>query len=546
MIRTLKKIEGKSSTLFVVVCTMLFCFSVFIFYQINSDRINRNSIEQAEFEAAYDVDSGSAPDYKTRQAEILKAKELETEKQLALKAKWLDQLHLAMQSKEYEQLEQTILDLKQASIEQPYAIQALQEIIDTAVFDFQDTEMVKAIASSGWVGCQLDLRPGKEFLERALNLSNTKPLQTLIDAGCMHFNNRFASETLISHILAADEPRRQDVFKTFASNNSLQTTAIKSLLERGHLQTVVDYISNGILSKDLYIGSSSLLGFSIENQYALLTNYLIENNAVAKGKSYGSEHALVKAINQNDLVLIEKVVNLSASDLNDPKFADIVFRAIKNDIKTQVTKILFNSNPRLINNESIVRGLLLEAVLVTFDFERVEFLLNQGADPNVFVSRKTLLTVALEKSPAVSPEIIESLKKNGAFEDALDVIRQQRGIDKNATCNFSQAAMVEKSVFEKANSLLSQKIKIANKDLTDVTNNQRCETGIVYCKEQGHGVDACMASISSCAAGDKTICCDADIKDKYFKNRCAGMHVTESISWLDAFETIYGVPVNFQ
>lgn len=547
MIHEVNKHKGKSSILFVVLCTMLFCFSVFLFYQFNSERVTRNSIEQAEFEATYGKTSGSAPDYKMQEAAIQHEKKLKREKQATLKAEWLARLDAAMQVQNYDQLEQIISDLKQSSIQQNYGIQVLFETIEAAVFDYKDAELVKAITNSGspWIDCQLDSQPGQDFLERALNMSDTVPLQTLIDAGCMHFNNRFASKKLISYILNADEPKRHDVFKTFASNKVLQKSVIQSLLKKNQQQSIVDYISAGTLSKDLYIGKTSLLGYSIEKQNTLLTNYLIDVGAVAKGKSYGGEHALMKAIKQNDLALVEKVANLSPNDLDDSEFARIVFQAVKDDIKADTTRILFSSNPKLIDNETLVRGLLQEGVL-TSDLQQVEFLLEQGANPNTFVGRSTLLKAALDKSPVVLPEITELLREHGATEDPLDVVRQLKGVDKNAKCDFSQAGIVDGSVFSEGYHLLSERYSAKKNDLTELSNITRCEAGVVYCKEQGHGVDACMASISNCGSSNEGLCCELEVKNKYFEGRCAGFGVTEAIMWLNAFQSTYGIPTNFQ
>jgi len=542
------KCRGKSSITFIVLCTMLFCFSVFLFFEFNSERVTRNRIMQAEFEASYGKPPGSAHDYKKQLASIQHKKKVEREKQITLKAEWLARLNASMKAKNTDQLKQLISDLKISSIRQAYKVQALLEIVESAVFNYRDAELVKAITSSAspLINCQLDLRPGNDFLEQALDMSDTMPLQTLIDAGCMHFNNRFASKKLISHLLEADERKRRDVFKTLTSNKVLQTSAIKSLLEKGHEQSIVDYVSAGILAKDTYIGSTSLLGYSIETKNKLLTDYLIDTGAVVKGKSYGGEHALVKAIKQKDLALVEKVANLSLGDFDDSKFTRIVFQAINKDIKSDVTRILFSSSPDLINNKELVNRLLQEGVFVTSNLQQVEFLLEQGANPNIFVGRSTLLKAALDKSPRVSSEITRALRDHGAIEDPFEVIRQLKGVGENKKCDLSQNRGVSETVFSQGYSALSEHLRVENKELTELSDVARCETGVVYCKGQGHGVDACMASISNCGASADGLCCEPDIKDKYFRGRCAGLSVVESIMWLDAFQSSYGVPVNFR
>ena len=147
MIHEVNKFKGQPSALFIVLCLVLFCFSIFLFYQLNSERVTRNSIEQAEFEATYGKPSGSAPDYKKQEAAIQHEKELEREKQTRLKAEWLARLNAAMKLKNYKQLKETISKLKQSSIQQEYKIQALLEIIEEAVFDYQDPKLVQVITN---------------------------------------------------------------------------------------------------------------------------------------------------------------------------------------------------------------------------------------------------------------------------------------------------------------------------------------------------------------------------------------------------------------
>lgn len=545
MHKFLRNPTGKVSTLFIVICAILIC-SILIYlaiggvYQLSTFQTNKNAIEQAEYEQAYGKPSGPSNNSKTIQSSIQIQRNENTSAQNKLKNEWLDRFDSVIKAQDISQLKQTVTDLKQAALRQEYQIQILQELITKAVHDHEPEVLISLLAAgSPLVSCKIHLLEGEKLLKYALENEDTEPFKTLVQADCIKGHSP-AQNNLISYIVKSTEPRRSKLFKALHSSSELQVSVVKAMLAENDQTGITEYLAQNQLNKDFTLDNLTLLSYSILHDKPIVTEKLLKMGAARKTDSSIYNHAFLLALKKQDLIHFSQLVNTYPEDLNDPDLIRKIFESTKNDRRFQVAQILFDHYPEIILADNISRNLLSYAVMQG-RYEQVKFLLEKGLSPNTIIGKQTLLALAIERTTANSQQVINILRSFGAIEDPLELIRQQRGISNNAECTYAKTESVDQKVFSTAYQLLKQHAK--TDDVSTWPQIQICEASLVYCKNQGFSLDACMVSVPSCGTA---ACCPSDVKNNYFEGRCAGLGVTETIYWMAVFSTAYGVPINFR
>ena len=537
------KNTGRASGLFIFMCTVLACFAVFCVYEFGSLKIKQNRINQAEYAQAYGIPKGSASTqeealkvYKEQQKEKIKAQKI-------LKSEWTAKLIKTIESKDKLQQEEVIAQVKTLPIRSNDRLDILKNVA-IRVIEKGNAEALAMIINS--VGSPtVNCRVNSEFLEASINSHNAAPFEVLVAANCVNIQSSQARNKLSDQILLLPEPQRAAFFNALSSSSAMQKSILKKMFEADEQQVVVDYLSQSMINKDTTLNGKSLLVTSILEDKALVTTTLLEMSAERKGEApYYKNNALLAAVKQKNLEIFKRLTSAYPQDLDDFDMIEKLFNAMADDSLNDFTQVLIKHNPRILEMSHVKIRMLPKAV-VNGDVALVTYLLEQGVSPNQISIRKTILALALEQEKESSAEVVQVLRKHGALESVLDIARKKRGISADDVCKHAEQKVADKEIFITALKLLKENLK--GEEVSEWSEAQLCETGIVYCRDQGAGVDACMASISSCPSdGGNAVCCPSEIKEQYFEGRCAGLGVIETVTWMNVFSSYYGIPVNFR
>ena len=539
--------KGQVSTVFTIIITAIACVVIWFVVQKFSSYQKQSAINKAE----------QAQNQPSQSYKRSNAKKLASEKDL------FKLLETAIKNNDDEGVTKTINTLSEVSGHQSSRQLKFSNMLQLSVSEANEFAF-KVLKDQG-SSCDFEDYNGNRSFPKAYNSDKDKSFELLLKYGCVSESNE-SHQKILKEILRSDYPARTQLLAKYMPNHEILASdylfAIERLMSKGKEEAVLTYLDSGI---DLDVnglvnkGKRSLLEYSLYKKLPLVADKLIDLGAeVFNQNNKPATSALIMALNSKNSKIAEKILLKYPGHITQYSLAKLAFKSITNshhaaEYNYTITKLLLENGAKV--SDIRFEGVnLLRRAIGNGQLEYVGYLLKKGVNPNPLLIKYTVLGEAEKKQQPDSEKIVTLLKKFGASNDVLAIVRKARGISSNNACDIGNNK-INSSIFLDAAQHINKQLK--NPDFKTPKRMKKsllCETGIVYCRNQGHGVDDCFKSIHTCSNSDDLIgvdelktnvCCEADIKSSYIKARCSGLSVTETIMWQDRFSTSYGIPTNF-